>query len=65
MIRKSLFKTMEVGEGMELNSKHNRDERGFIAKQKSKGVSGWKSLKEMSKLLPWPTRILTQARLRT
>lgn len=40
MIRKSLFKTVEVGEGMELNSKHNRDEWGFIAKQKSKGVSG-------------------------
>lgn len=48
MIRKTLFKTIAVGEGMELNSRHSRDEQGFRAEKWSEGVSGWKSLKEMS-----------------
>lgn len=48
MINKTLFKTITVGEGMELNSKHNRDEQGFISEEQSEGVNGWKSLKEMS-----------------
>lgn len=27
---------------MELNSKYNKDEWGFIANEQSEGVSGWK-----------------------